>query len=138
LSTLTYSGVLTIKNCWCGMRHAIPQDLALAADRDRSISVYCPVGHEWVSGAHERRESEKLREQLEDERRRACATRDLLAHEERSHAATRGHLTRQKKRAAAGVCPCCNRTFQQLARHMKSKHPGFTPEDVSPAIGTAS
>jgi hypothetical protein len=20
-------------------------------------------------------------------------------------------------------CPCCNRTFQQLARHMKAKHP---------------
>jgi hypothetical protein len=28
-----------------------------------------------------------------------------------------------------GVCPCCNRTFQQLARHMKAKHPGYGPTD---------
>jgi hypothetical protein len=23
------------------------------------------------------------------------------------------------------VCPCCNRTFQALARHMNSKHPTY-------------
>lgn len=26
-------------------------------------------------------------------------------------------------RIGAGICPCCNRTFSQLARHMQSKHP---------------
>lgn len=30
-----------------------------------------------------------------------------------------------KKRASAGICPCCNRTVSQMARHMKSKHPEF-------------
>lgn len=29
-------------------------------------------------------------------------------------------------RAHAGVCPCCNRTFKQLAAHMKTKHPDET------------
>ena len=49
----------------------------------------------------------------------------LLDTEERSHAATRGHLTRAKKqvhRAEHGVCPHCNRSFQNLARHMQTKH----------------
>jgi hypothetical protein len=26
---------------------------------------------------------------------------------------------------ANGVCPCCNRTFQNLARHMAGKHPDY-------------
>jgi hypothetical protein len=24
-----------------------------------------------------------------------------------------------------GVCPCCKRTFENLARHMKGQHPTF-------------
>lgn len=65
----------------------------------------------------------------------AVASRELLRHEERSHSTTRGHLTRERKkkeqletRAANGVCPCCHRTFKQLARHMKTKHPDFPGE----------
>jgi len=34
-------------------------------------------------------------------------------------------ITRHKKRAAAGTCPCCQRTFKQLAAHMKAKHPEY-------------
>lgn len=33
-------------------------------------------------------------------------------------------LKQTEKRIANGVCPCCNRTFADLARHMQSKHPG--------------
>lgn len=29
---------------------------------------------------------------------------------------------RMETRVAAGVCPHCNRTFKQLAAHMKCKH----------------
>lgn len=131
MNTLTYSGTLVTRTCWCGIRHAIPQELSNEADRNKDTSVYCPVGHSWVSGSHEKRESEKLRGELEAERNRLRATRDLLTHEERSHAATRGHLTRTKKRVAHGVCPCCNRTFQQLGRHMKAKHPEYIEETAT-------
>ncbi len=31
-------------------------------------------------------------------------------------------------RTKAGVCPCCNRTFKQLAAHMKNKHPAWEPK----------
>lgn len=33
---------------------------------------------------------------------------------------------RLQKRIKAGVCPCCHRTVSQMARHMKTKHPGFS------------
>jgi 4-hydroxy-3-methylbut-2-en-1-yl diphosphate synthase IspG/GcpE len=29
------------------------------------------------------------------------------------------------KRAKAGVCPCCNRTFSNMAEHMKKQHADF-------------
>lgn len=31
------------------------------------------------------------------------------------------------ERVHNGVCPCCNRTFKQLARHMSIKHPDYKP-----------
>lgn len=43
----------------------------------------------------------------------------------RSLTAHKGHTTRIKKRIAAGVCTCCNRTFKNLARHMANKHPDY-------------
>lgn len=33
-----------------------------------------------------------------------------------------------KNRVANGVCPCCNRHFENLERHMKGQHPDFQPE----------
>ena len=30
-----------------------------------------------------------------------------------------------KNRVAASVCPCCKKTFKQLAAHMKNKHPNY-------------
>lgn len=134
MTTLTYTGKLTVLTCWCGMRHAVPEELRdfqLRQHRDgRDVTgIYCPLGHSYVPAG--KSEADKLREQLERERQRLTATRDLLAHEERSHAATRGHLTRTKKRVGNGVCPCCGRMFQQLARHMKAKHPGYEAEAES-------
>ena len=121
METLTYTGTLVVKTCWCGVRHAIPSELARQASHN-GHAVFCPLGHEWVVSETE---AETLRKKLEEQQRRTQAARDLLHAEERSHAATRGHLTRQKRRTAAGVCPCCNRTFQQLARHMKGQHPDY-------------
>jgi hypothetical protein len=119
--TLTYTGTLVVTRCWCGIGHAIPTDLYDMAKRRKGFSVYCPLGHEWVI----RSETEdKKVERLEG---RLRATRDLLHAEERSHSATRGHLTRQKRRVSAGVCPCCNRTFANLARHMHGQHPSYAP-----------
>ena len=122
--TLTYSGVLIVETCWCGIRHAIPNELRRQAV-DNGHTVYCPLGHQWVV---RKTRAEELEAELAEQRRRTQAARDLLGAEERSHAATRGHLTRAKRRMAHGVCPCCGRTFQQLERHMKAKHPDYVSE----------
>lgn len=123
---MTHTTTLITTSCWCGIALAIPRSLYNEAN-DSGKSIYCPIGHTFVFGGTFKEQLEQERQARQRAERRAQANRDLLAAEERSHAATRGHLTRHRKRAEAGVCPCCNRTFQQLARHMKNKHPDFTP-----------
>jgi hypothetical protein len=103
-------------------------------------TFYCLHGHGQVF-AKGKSEAEKLREQLDEERRRRQRAEQQIEYEaqirrqeteradrERNRAnGYKGHATRITKRAKAGVCPCCNRTFKQLAAHMANKHPEFTP-----------
>lgn len=49
-------------------------------------------------------------------------------HFRRSRDGIKGVLAKVKKRVAHGVCPCCNRSFTDLRRHMESKHPEFAHE----------
>jgi DNA repair exonuclease SbcCD ATPase subunit len=56
-------------------------------------------------------------------------TKATLRDTEKSLIAQKGVTTRIKNRASNGVCPCCNRTFQNLARHMHTKHPDFAKSE---------
>lgn len=104
---------------------------AVAMEKREKFNFCCPYGHEqhYVSGESEldklRRERDRLKQNeawYNDALKDAREARDLA---ERRRAAAKGQITRLKKRAAAGVCPCCNRTFSDLARHMAGKHPEF-------------
>lgn len=91
----------------------------------------CPNGHEW-HWTPGKTEAQKLREQLADERSRSgriAADRDQLKASLRTQ---KGLTTRARNdkarliaRVANGVCPCCNRTFKQLAAHISSQHPQY-------------
>jgi hypothetical protein len=127
--TLAYTGQLVIVTCWCGINHAIPSDLNAWANASAKNAVHCPLGHEWV-----RRESEaaKVRRQLERERERATLLRSRVDQERArgDHEAARargykGALTKVKKRVGNGVCPCCQRSFPDLAAHMAGQHPDY-------------
>lgn len=77
-----------------------------------------------------RRERDRLKQNkayLED---RATNAEKMAKAEKRKASARKGQITRMKNRAAAGVCPCCNRSFENLKRHMSSQHPKFTAEEV--------
>lgn len=125
MTTLRYSGELVILSCWCGIAHAIPDDLRSyqlrEQDAGRNFSVYCPLGHQYVPKGPSRLERERRSREAADAR--ATALRDQLAAAERSKAAIKGQLTKARKRAVNGVCPCCSRTFVNVQRHMATKHP---------------
>ena len=91
--------------------------------RDTHRNWYCPNGHEQHYPSNT--ELERTQKELARLKRRAEyleADRDTL---ERSRSAVRGHLTRVRQRESPGVCPCCKRTFQNVARHMKTRHPDY-------------
>lgn len=124
----------------CHVTYAIPQTFYEAAREHNSAAnpnnywaVCCPFGHSWhYTGLNQ---EQRLKQNLKWEREHAArmaAQRDQAradAHAQKS-AKTRfkNQRDRERKRAAAGVCPCCNRTFKQLARHMENQHPHFTSD----------
>lgn len=131
----------------CQVIFYLPNDLYRSACRDENISFYCPHGHQrhFPSGetneAKLRRERDRLKQeqaQLNDEIRRQRELRDAA---ERSAAAYKGQTTRLKNRVKAGLCPCCNRHFDNLQRHIATKHPDISIEGdgvVVPLLGGKS
>lgn len=109
----------------CGIAFTVPAAFVALRKADHG-TWYCPLGHarHWPAG---KSETDRLREQLETERNSAAFWRAQEAEARRREAAAKGQVTKLKNRAKAGACPCCNRTFVQLARHMKTKHPDFAP-----------
>lgn len=63
-------------------------------------------------------ENAKLRAEVEAEKQR---TRLALAREN-AERTEKDKLARKLKRVGRGTCPECNRSFQNLARHMNCKH----------------
>jgi hypothetical protein len=124
----------TVTCATCSMLYAIPSGLHRAArewagDRDdgRGWKLCCPVGHTWWYTGKKTR-AERLEEQLRVALLQSQAERDLREDTERRLRAQKGATTKAKKRAAAGVCPCCGRSFVQLRRHMASQHPDVLAE----------
>lgn len=112
--------------CMCGVVFAMPTDM-LTKRRASGADLYCPNGHALV---FRETTEQKLRKELEQAKREASAARlreqvefdQRLAAEADRDKALRANQ-RMNKRITAGVCPCCNRTFENLQRHMHTKHP---------------
>ncbi len=117
--------------CTCGTHFAMPDTLQRSAKRDPNIYFYCPQGH---PQHYSEGEAGRLRKQLAAQVQEAGwgggeaehgrqAARALQAQQERDDQAARAEkLLRKLKRVDRGVCPDCNRTFTNLARHMCSEH----------------
>jgi hypothetical protein len=114
----------------CGVWHAFPEERYQSALQEGGF-WHCPNGHQrgWDKGQTPnaldalRRERDNLKQQnarLADDATAAWRTANA---EHDRHKLTLQKLKAVEQRVGGGVCPCCNRTFQQLARHMQSKHP---------------
>lgn len=124
MTTQTYTGTLTIVECPnCYMDFGVTPEFQ-AARRNDHKSFYCPAGHSMSYG--QKSEAEKLRDRLRSAEAQLTHTQDQLQMTEYQRRAQKGHNTRLKNRIAAGVCPCCNRSFQDLRRHMAGQHPDYT------------
>lgn len=97
---------------------------------DDGGEFFCPNGHGQI---YSRTTTQKLKSKIEQleaqvarERDRAKSAEQSADHFRKSRDGMKGALVKVKRRVAAGVCPCCTRTFQNLHRHMERKHPEYT------------
>ena len=124
MATATYTGTLIAVHCGhpdcAGLTFGMDEHFYEQRIRDHR-DWWCPNGHcrHWAQENTE----EKLRRRLantEEDLRIARAARDT---EERRARAYKGQVTKAMKRFTNGVCPCCKRTFPNVAAHMQEKHP---------------
>lgn len=121
--------------CQCKSEIWLPDALYEAAQHGRGkVTFFCPYGHAQVFAEGEtdadkfRRERDLLAQRLAEKDDTIKFWREREETASRSLSATRGVITRIKNRVGHGVCPCCNRTFENVARHMASQHPIWSAE----------
>lgn len=130
--TITYSGQLTVVTCWCGCKHAVPSELhnyqLQKHNEGRSHAVFCPVGHEYYPAGES--EADRLKRELTRANQRLDQANAAIRDEREQKQAVQRRLSAQqgvtkhiRNRVQKGVCPCCNRHFVNLQRHMQTKHP---------------
>ena len=135
MSTFTETIIETfhVVSCYhCGVRFGIESQLHRRVVTEAKGTVYCPAcGKEscWRESEDKKRirELERKLQWEASECARQKAARDAA---EASLIATKGVVTRMRRRTAAGVCPCCQRTFKQLAAHMKTQHPDYERRSI--------
>jgi hypothetical protein len=110
----------------CGIWFGVDDDFDTNRRKDKN-TFYCPNGHNMAFGENE---ADRLRKQLSQEQQRVSLERQMRMDAENALDKEREAHTRQSKRIHAGVCPCCNRTFQNVARHMATKHHDANPKKV--------
>lgn len=108
----------------CGIIFALPVFFEKKR-RDDHATFYCPNGHTQYF-PHES-DAEKNARLLREEQERHKRTLARVNIAEAKAAEETAKNVRLQKRVKAGVCPCCKRTFKQLAAHMHTKHPEFKP-----------
>lgn len=121
----------------CKVEVWLPASLYDACKRSSKHSFFCSYGHEQIFAEGEteaqilRRDRDRLAQKIaqkDDEIRLANDRVKAAEYQVRSY---KGVATRTLKRAKAGTCPCCHRTFRQMALHMANKHPDFKAEEAA-------
>lgn len=125
---------LTILDCAsCGLTFAITQEYEQRR-RQQKDDFYCPNGHKqgFYGPNEQERRIKELEAQLKREQNAVASERSARSWAEsraKGAAVSAGKAKAAKRRIeerlAHGVCPCCHRTFKQLAAHMQAKHPEY-------------
>lgn len=144
MSTYTYTATLTVQECIsCLIIFGVPPEWDKARERDHR-SFFCPNGHkQWYTGKSDlEKERQRTAEaealaasrlaQVDQERAARRAEQERHEHTQRRLRSTKAVVTKTKKRIAAGKCPCCHERFGDLADHIASNHPGYSPAEAMP------
>lgn len=127
----------TTECCACGIVFGVPSWFLKSRREDKKL-FYCPNGHtlSYTESSSDilKREIEKLKSDKHEVEIARWRLHDELTVRQEEVKKLQASIKRRNKRIAAGVCPCCNRTFQDLANHMQSKHPEMASVKITSAI----
>ncbi len=112
--------------CTCGIQFGLPDNFA--QERRRTGGGFsCPNGHTLSWSDHELARTKRALAEAEQRIQREIAAKTEAQAQAAFHKSeadrAMAKAKRVEKRATAGVCPCCNRTFKQLQQHIAAKHP---------------
>jgi len=120
--------------CNCGIVFAMPLDFQRRRRDDHKL-FYCPSGHgQHYTGATEAQRLKRQLEQRDADLARAQASANQAAAQRDSIA--KAHK-KMRVRISNGVCPCCNRSFDNLRQHMKTQHADYGSPSTLLALRTA-
>lgn len=122
--TITLAQInLNIRVCSeCGIAFGVPNSFIEERRKDHN-SFYCPNGHSRYFPA--KTNEELLKEKLQRSSNELAQAVTAKIQLENQLVKEQRKTNRLQKRVANGVCPCCNRTFKDLANHMQTQHPEF-------------
>lgn len=107
--------------CKCGMVWAMTADF-VRRRRDDNAWFYCPAGHQQHYTANQ---LDKLRQELNQAHRDIDRAKEAEAEQRAKVMQIAKSYNKVRQRIRNGVCPCCNRTFQNLANHMRTEHADY-------------
>ena len=119
--------------CNCHMTFWMPASFQKQCREQKPHKQFwCPAGHpQHYVGETELERERRARQQLQQQNARLHdEARDALMARNKATA----ELKRHQRRAKAGLCPCCNRSFVNMQRHMKTKHPDYNVVPLTPAV----
>lgn len=119
----TYKISTTIKlvtmDCYkCHVVFAIPKEMDMRCLEWGDI-IYCPNGHPQV---YCETENDRLRHRLDQREAELERTNQRLDGALNELVNKKRLITQMRNRIKAGVCTECHRHFENLERHMKTKH----------------
>jgi len=94
---------------------------------------YCQVSWGYGTSENDRLKAELKKEKLRKHRALDDANKERQRADKEAAKAEVEKKTKQriKTRVANGVCPCCNRHFNNLFQHMHNQHPDFVSTNTS-------
>lgn len=117
----------------CGIEWAMTVEFVNARRQDGK-DFYCPNGDPRV---YRVTELERVKKELERARQMREAADDRAAKAERETTTISKAHRKMRVRVMNGVCPCCNRSFENLRRHMHTEHPDFDKHRTLAALRQA-
>jgi DNA-binding XRE family transcriptional regulator len=112
--------------CSCHLSFGMQYDHYQQRKKDQQ-TFYCPSCgcNQHFTG---KTEAQKLKDKLENKQRQLEQEQERNQELEQQKNRVQAQYKRVRKRIKNGVCPCCNRSFENLANHMRTQHPEFADD----------